>query len=432
MSTVIVEADHSHVFLGSGHESAEKRTWAVIALCGAMMVLEIVDGSLFGSIALIADGLHMSAHAGAMLLAALAYSAARRYAHDPRFTFGTGKLGDLAGFTSAIVLAMIALLIGYEAISRFFNPVPIRFTEAIPIAVLGLAVNVASAWLLSGGAHGHHHHGHGDHGHGHRHHGYGAHDHGEGQRIQTAAGPMLLTVFEDGVPPVFQLRPEQGALPAQASIETVRSDGARQVFALADRGQFLESVEPIPEPHEFTAVVHLPGEEITTEFREHAHAREGAAHRDNNMRAAVIHVMADAAVSVLVIVGLLLALAFGWLWMDPLAGIVGAFVIASWSWGLIRDTGAILLDMVPDRRVAEDMRRTVEMEGDRVTDLHLWRLGPGHLGAILSVRTEVGRGPEFYRRRLTHISALSHLTVEVDAARSSSSQSLDVVRSMLE
>src|SRR5271167_2705493 len=132
---------HSHVFLGEGHEHAEKRTWAVIWLCGAMMALEIVGGLLFGSIALVADGLHMSTHAGALLLAALAYRYARRHARDPRFSFGTGKLGDLAGFTSAIVLAMIALLIGWEAFSRLLEPVPIHFAAAIPIACLGLAVN---------------------------------------------------------------------------------------------------------------------------------------------------------------------------------------------------------------------------------------------------------------------------------------------------
>src|ERR1700681_3390645 len=142
---------HSHVFLGQGHASNERRTWMVIALCSVMMIAEIVGGILFGSIALVADGLHMSTHAGALLLAALAYSYARRHAHDPRFTFGTGKLGDLAGFTSAIVLAMIAILIGYEAVTRFISPSPINFDEAIPIAVLGLAVNVASSWLLSRG-----------------------------------------------------------------------------------------------------------------------------------------------------------------------------------------------------------------------------------------------------------------------------------------
>src|SRR6202041_3812290 len=155
---------HSHVFLGQDHEKSEHRTWAVIILCSVMMVAEIIGGALFGSLALIADGLHMSTHAGALLLAALAYTYARKYADDRNFTFGTGKFGDLAGYSSAIILAMIALLIGYQAVSRLLNPVPISFNEAIPIAVLGLAVNVASAWLLSGG----HHHGHA-HGHEHDH-----------------------------------------------------------------------------------------------------------------------------------------------------------------------------------------------------------------------------------------------------------------------
>src|SRR3974390_3093203 len=159
---------HDHFFLGKDHDRAERRTWAVIVLCSVMMVAEIVGGALFGSLALIADGLHMSTHAGALLLAALAYSYARRHVDDERFTFGTGKLGDLAGFTSAIVLAMIALLICSEAISRLIAPVPISFDQAIPIAALGLAVNVTSVLLLSGG--GHHHHGHG--------HAHDGHDHG--------------------------------------------------------------------------------------------------------------------------------------------------------------------------------------------------------------------------------------------------------------
>src|ERR1700733_1378894 len=188
-----------------------------------MMVAEIVGGALFGSLALIADGLHMSTHAGALLLAALAYTYARKYANDSSFTFGTGKFGDLAGYTSAIILAMIALLVGYEAVSRLLNPVAISFDEAIPIAVLGLAVNVASVWLLSGG----HHHGH-NHDHSHGHH----HEH-------------------------------EGGL--------------------------------------------------------------GAHHRDNNMRAAVVHVMADAGVSVLVIIGLLLAREFGWVWMEPPAELARGF-----------------------------------------------------------------------------------------------------------
>ena len=155
-------ATHTHIFLGEGHEKNERRTWLVIWLCGAMMITEIVGGLLFGSIALVADGLHMSTHAGALLLAALAYTYARKRADDPSFTFGTGKFGDLAGFTSAIILAMIALAHRLRIRQSLFAPVTIHFAEAIPIACLGLAVNIASAWLLSGGGH---HHGHS---HGHR------------------------------------------------------------------------------------------------------------------------------------------------------------------------------------------------------------------------------------------------------------------------
>src|SRR6516164_5530332 len=312
---------HSHVFLGQGHERNERRTWTVIALCAFMMVAEIVGGLLFGSIALIADGLHMSTHASALLLAALAYRFARRHVDDDRFSFGTGKFGDLAGFTSAIVLAMIALLIGYEAATRFIWPVPISFNEAIPIAALGLVVNIVSAILLSGGDHQHGH----EHGH---HHEYAGHD----------------------------------------------------------------------EHHE--------------QEHQHLHA-DRAAHRDNNLRAAVVHVLADAAVSILVIAGLVIGRLFGWTWMDPAVGLVGAVVIAAWAYTLIRDTGAILLDMTPDRGMAERMRATIETDGDRLTDLHLWRLGPGHLGAIVSVATRQERGTDYYQALLGRFRALSHVTVEV-------------------
>jgi len=308
----VSSATHDHVFLGAAHAQSERRTWNVVALCAVMMVLEIGGGAWFGSIALVADGLHMSTHAGAMLLAAVAYRFARRHAHDPRFSFGTGKLGDLAGFTSAVILLMISLLIGYEGISRFFAPVPIHFAEAIPIACLGLAVNVASAWLLGGGVH--------HHGHDHDHH----HDHDD----------------------------------------------------------------------------------------EHEH-EHGAADRDNNMRAAFVHILADAAVSVLVILGLIAAKLFGWLWIDPLVGMIGALVIASWAYGLIRDTGAILLDMNPDRAMAESLKRTIEDSGDELADLHLWRVGPGHLGAIISLITRTPNGPDDYRAKLAHFKNLSHLTVEI-------------------
>ena len=403
--TDIHSATHNHVFLGEGHEKNERRTWLVIWLCGFMMVAEIVGGLMFGSIALVADGLHMSTHAGALLLAALAYTYARKHASDPNFTFGTGKFGDLAGFTSAIILAMIALLIAYESVSRLFAPVAIHFAEAIPIACLGLAVNIASAWLLSGGSH------HQSHSHGHAHE---MHDHDEAHHVTTGTGVVLLEVFEDGVPPRFRLRVETGpSLTAQAtSVEILRADGTRQLFAMRDQGGYLKSVDEIPEPHAFTAHVHVGEQNYPVVFEEHEQAHEST-NRDNNMRAAVIHVMADAAVSVLVITGLSLAGAFGWLWMDPLVGILGATVIASWSYGLIRDTGAILLDMNPDRAMEQRMRDTIEADGDRLTDLHLWRLGPGHLGAIVSVSTAKRRGPDYYQSLLRRFRALSHVTVQV-------------------
>ncbi|WP_137935104.1 CDF family Co(II)/Ni(II) efflux transporter DmeF [Mesorhizobium comanense] len=408
-------AFHSHMFLGEGHRKSERKTWAVIWLCAIMMAAEIAGGLLFGSIALVADGLHMSTHAGALLLAALAYTYARRHAGDQRFSFGTGKLGDLAGFTSAIILAMIALLIGYESVIRLYAPVPIHFAEAIPVAFLGLAVNIASAWLLSGG----HAHGHGQgqgHGHGHGHGHAAAHGHDETHRIATPDGEVVLEVFEDGVPPRFRIHRESGALvPSAVSIETVRPDGARQSFTFRDLGEGLESIEEIPEPHAFEAMVSISGQTYPVLFEEHEHAH-GKATDDNNMRAAVVHVIADAAVSVLVIVGLLLARAFGWLWMDPVAGLVGAVVIASWALGLIRDTSAVLLDMNPDRGMAENLRRTIESEGDEIADLHLWRLGPGHLGAIVSVVTPTRRQQDYYRGRLSRFRSLSHLTIEVRRA----------------
>ncbi len=320
-------ADHDHVFLGAGHDRNARKTWSVIVLCSVVMVVEIVGGLRFGSLAVVADGLHMSTHAAAMLIAALAYGYARRHARDSRFSFGTGKVGDLAGFSSAIVLAMIALLIGYEALARLLHPVRIDFNEAIAIACLGLAVNIVSAWLLSGGDHGHAHH--------HDHHHHEHHEH-----------------------------------------------------------------------HEHAA-------------HHHADAAHGAHHRDHNMRAAFVHVAADAAVSVLAIVGLAAGKYFGLVFMDPVMGIVGALVIANWSVGLLRDTGAILLDMNPDRALSDAITALVEAEGDSVCDLHLWRLGPGHLGAIVGVRShDVARDSAYYRQQLRRFADLSHVTVQVTSAAS--------------
>jgi len=296
---------HSHVFLGGSHERNERKTWAVIAICAAMMVVEIIGGFWVGSVALIADGLHMSTHAGALLIAALAYAFSRRYAHDARLAFGTGKFGDLAAFTSAIALAMVALLIGYESVERLIEPVPIAFNQAIPIAVVGLFVNLLSAFLLRD-----------EH----------EHDH------------------------------------------------------------------------------------------DHNHAHEGAAavHADHNLRAAFVHVMADAAVSMLVIIGLVAGRQFGWIWMDPVMGLIATVVILSWSWTLVRSAGAILLDACPDPGLARRIASRLEQKGDRVSDLHLWRVGPGHLAAIVSVVSDDPHAPREYKKRLAGLGGLSHVTIEVE------------------
>jgi cation diffusion facilitator family transporter len=295
----IEQWQHAHSFLGAAHGSHERRTWVVVGLASAMMVGEIAGGLLFGSVALMADGLHMSTHAGALLIAALAYLFARRYAGDQRFAFGTGKFGDLAGFTSAVVLALIALLIGYEAIIRLFNPVAIAFNEALPVATLGLLVNIASAWLL-------------------------------------------------------------------------RDD----------------------------------------DHHEHAH---GAQHHDLNLRAAYLHVLADAATSVLAILALSLGLVFGWAWTDPLAGLAGAVVIANWSWGLAWQASSVLLDATPDSGLANRIRDALETGADRITDLHLWRIGPGHCGAIISLVSRRPQPPAEYKAALAEFRELSHITIEVEA-----------------
>ena len=288
---------HDHVFLGSRHARHERRTWIVVALTAVMMVGEITVGWLSGSMALLADGWHMATHAAALGIAGLAYLFARRQAGNSRFTFGTGKFGDLAAFSSAIILAMIAVQIAYESVMRLIHPVPIAYGEAIAVAALGLAVNLASAWLL-------------------------------------------------------------------------RDD--------------------------------------------HDHHVHGGHHHDNNLRAAFVHVMADAATSVLAIAALVVAMVSQWVWADPAVGIVGSLVIASWAIGLIRASGAVLLDVNADRNLETVIRDRLETKGDRVTDLHLWQVGPGHRAAVISVISDHPLPPATYKRRLGGLHGLSHVTIEVE------------------
>ena len=314
---------HPHVFLGTKHDRHERRTWFVVALTAAMMVAEITGGTLFGSMAVVADGWHMSTHAGALTIAALAYRFARRHARDPRFSFGTGKVGELAAFCSAVILAMIAVAIGYEAVTRLFAPVAIDFAQATWLAVVGLGVNLASAWLLFDKDH---------------HHAYRA---------------------------------------------------------------------PADDHHD--------DRDHHDHAHEHAHGHHQHHAHDSNIRAAYVHVLADAMTSVLAIVGLLAGRFYGWVFMDPLMALIGVGVILSWSFGLIRMSGTVLLDMVPDRHLAGHIRKRLEIDGDRVSDLHLWRLGPGHAGLIAAVVSDRPQAPSAYKQRLDGIAGLSHVTVEVHA-----------------
>ena len=307
-------ATHSHTFESDRPVAGERRTRWVVAITLAMMVAEIVAGTVFRSMALLADGWHMGTHAAALGVAAFAYAYARRHAADPRYSFGTGKVGALGGFASAVGLAVVAVVVLGESASRLATPVPIRFDEAIAVAFVGLAVNLGCAWLLRGdeGA---------DHGHGH---GHGHAPHGAGD----------------------------------------------------------------------------------------------AHHHDHNLRAAYLHVLADALTSVFAIVALAAGKLLGWTFMDPVMGIVGAVVIARWSVALIRDTSAVLLDaeMAPARR--EAIRAAVEAPGDRVADLHVWRVGRRHYAAIVSVVSVAPRTPEQVVERLRAFPDLAHVTVEVRVAAS--------------
>lgn len=291
---------HSHDFLGDGLERNERKTHLVIALTAVMMVAEIIAGSLFNSMALLADGWHMASHASALSITAFAYWFARRHRQSARYSFGTWKVGVLGGFSSAVVLGIIALLVAWESVGRFFTPLTISFNEAIAVAVLGLLVNLFSAWLLRDD----HHH---------------------------------------------------------------SADG------------------------------------------HHAHAH------DHNLRAAYLHVLADALTSLTAIIALLAGKFFGWSWMDPAMGIVGSLVIGRWSYGLLRDTSSALLDSDVPEETRDGLREALERDSsDLVSDLHVWRVGPARLAAVASVVSDEPKDAAHYKGLMQDAVVLAHVTVEVN------------------
>lgn len=293
---------HSHNFVPFSHERGERQTRIVIVLTAAMMVVEIAAGSVFNSMALLADGWHMASHASALSITAFAYLYARLHANNSRYSFGTWKVSVLGGYSSAVVLALIAALIVWESLGRFFEPLDISFDEAILVAGVGLLVNLFSVYLLR------------------------------------------------------------------------------------------------EEPHE------------------HEHSHGGHHHHDHNRHAAYLHVLADTLTSGTAIFALLTGKYFGWVWMDPLMGIVGSIVIARWSYGLLRDTSGILLDGSVPTETFDSIREALEdgASGDLVADLHVWPLGPGKLAVIASIVSDHPRDPDDYKELLADRPELVHITVEVN------------------
>ena len=303
------QSGHDHVFLSENQRANERKTWAVIFLTAITMGLEIVCGMVFGSMALLADGWHMASHASALGITAFAYAMARKHKDNRKFTFGTGKIGDLAAYTSALFLLFIAATMVWESVDRFIHPVSIRFTEAMIVAVIGLAVNLVSAFILKDD---HHHH----------------HDDEEGE-----------------------------------------------------------------------------------EDHDHSHQH----HHDHNIRAAYVHVLADALTSILAIVALGLGMFFGWSFLDPAMGIAGALLITQWALKLMAQSGAVLLDHSRNNPVLQAVSEKVgQINGLDVEDLHVWRVGPGHFCAILSVRSTGDTTVGDIRASLSDVKGLSHLTIEIN------------------
>lgn len=305
---------HSHAF-DAGNAGAERAARRAMWLTLAMMVVEIAGGWWFNSMAVLADGWHMSSHALALGLSAFAYDCARRYAGDRRFAFGTWKIEILGGYTSAILLLGVAALMAFQSVERLLRPSEIHYREAIAIAVVGLAVNLLCAWWLRDHDHGHDHHH--DHGHGHAH--------------------------------------------------------------------------------------------------NHAHAHAAGHPHDLNQRSAYLHVIADAATSVLAIVALLGGMYLGANWLDPVMGLAGTVLVTVWAWGLLRSSGRVLLDAEMDAPVVAEVREVIE-QGDvraRISDLHVWQVGRGKYACVVTLVTDSALGADDFRAMLAIHEELVHVTVEV-------------------
>lgn len=319
-SYTLEKLQHSHSF-SSSNERGERRTRYVLLLTAVTMVVEIVAGSLYGSMALLADGWHMGTHVAAFMIAIFAYQYANKHAENPAYSFGTGKVSVLGGFASAVTLTVVALVMLLESVQRIIDPHPIQFNEAIAVASLGLFINVVSALLLKDDDHHHHHDEHDD---------------------------------------------------------------------------------------------------------DHHHDHQ---HHDHNLRAAYFHVLADALTSLLAIVALVSGKYFGWNWMDPVMGIVGAIIITRWSYGLVKQSAPILLDASIDEKYQTAIKTAIERDADnRISDMHVWRVGANHYAAVISLVTHDPQSTEHYKQLLQEFKQLAHVTVEVNLCAGMPCSTLDSAR----
>jgi len=332
--------------------TAERRARAVLVITLITMIAELVTGYLSGSMALTADGWHMGSHAAALAITTFAYVYARRHADNERFSFGTGKVSALGGYSSALLLGVVSLLVATESVERLLDPTPVDFVDALLVAVIGLIVNLVSAVLLSGGGH-HHHHGH-DHGHDHGHAHARHEDHAHRDSVSYAA---------------VSAAPGPAALGARHASPTARAR------------------------------------------HDHHHVQHG---HDHNLRAAYLHVVADALTSVLAIGALIAGGWLGLVWLDPLVGIFAAGLIAWWALGLLRTSSRVLLDAEDHAGLREEITRLIESDADnRVADVRVWSLGGRAKAAIIAIVTHRPRSADYYKNLIASVPELHHVTTEV-------------------
>ncbi|WP_351017043.1 cation diffusion facilitator family transporter [Shewanella sp. AC91-MNA-CIBAN-0169] len=375
MNKIAEKYIHQHNFT-SVNEQNVKRTWYVLIITVITMAIEVIAGTIYGSMALLADGWHMGTHAAAFCITLFTYSYAKKHANSDRFSFGVGKVGVLGGYTSAIALAIVAIIMLVESLHRLWSPIEIQFNQSILVAIVGLVVNIASMFILGHEHHGHDHGDHKHHSHKHDDHKHHSHEHDDHERHSHEHDDHKLHSHE------------------RHSHE--HDDHERH------------SIEH--HSHEHDDHKHHSHEHDDHEHHSHEHHNGN----DHNLKAAYFHVLADALTSVLAICALLVGKFLGWYWLDPIMGVVGAVVITKWALGLMKQTSPILLDENIDEDYQLDIVNTINDEQTKVTDIHIWRISADHYSASIAICTSTDTNVESFKHLLNKFDKLSHLTIEVN------------------